>query len=736
MAARKQRHAARTAHVPQVGKLHEHPNVTTFVQHGFVPVSESGNEHVVGNCIFCGGDRFFVNVESKGWDCKHCHRKGGFLTWLEDVAAFCEENMTRKAINALVSSRGISARTFRRAKVGYNPHTSRYVIPIFDATGKKVWDVRAYDGKKLRTTKGCTAALYGWEQLTDRKRKIDRIWLCEGEWDCLAMREVLTDLNVTTEVAVAVPGANVFKSEWYTYFKDRHVFVVYDNDHTKIRGGQEMNAAREGMQRVYNAIKGIVRDIRFVHWPEGYDDGYDLRDSYIEHGSNADSTIRTLRALMKPMPPGTQGAGGDDDSAVDDGPEYGGEGLTPQKLYKPFRDWLELPEKSTTVLDVLFGTVIANRLPGDPLWLFFVAKSGSLKSTLIMALQDAPGIYSTTTMTPQSLVSGHPTAGSGDPSLIPQFDQRVVTIKDFTTILTANPNARDEIFGILRDAYDGYIEKAFGNGVVRAYESRFGIIAGVTPAIELFTEGHTALGERFIQWRMPAPDDLRIERQLMNRALDNTTYEDDMHAEFSDAAKRVLDYDFGEPPELPDDIRQKLVCLAQYTAMLRGTINRDRYSKEVTHKPFTEIGTRLTKQLYKLMIGVGQLHRRERLTAHELDVARQVAVSSAPSRMEECVRKMFTQGHDRLYTTQDLCGLIDLPVLTVGRVLENLNMLRVLRKVPVQRGIDAAGSRYVWKLHEQFVDLLREGEFYTKKKRQSTKTVSRRPIARRSRRRR
>lgn len=724
----------RRQHAPQVGKLREHPNVTTFVQHGFKPEEESGEQHVVGNCIFCDGNRFFLNVETKMWDCKHCHRNGGFMQWLDEVQHYCENNMTKQAMQKLVDSRGISAQTFRKFKVGYNPHTGRHVIPIFDIGGSKVWDLRIYDGKILRSTRGCTAALLGWEQLADRKRKVDRVWLCEGEWDYLAMREILADLKLTTEVAVGVQGAGTFKSEWYTYFKDRNLFVVYDNDHTKIRQGVEVNAAHEGSAKVYNALKGIVRDIRFVHWPEGYDDGYDLRDCYVEHDFNTDSTIRALRALMNPMPPGaTPGAGGDDDYESN-APTFTGKGLSVDKLYDVFRKWLYLPD--TTVLDILFGTAIANRLPGDPLWLFFVAKSGGVKSTLIMAMQDSPGIYSTTTMTPQSLVSGHPTAGGGDPSLIPQFDQHVVTVKDFTTILTANPNARDEIFGILRDAYDGRIEKAFGNGVVRSYESLFGIIAGVTPAIELFTEGHTALGERFIQWRMPAPADLKIERDLMNKALDNTTFENEMHNEFSEASKAILDFDFGDPPSLPDYARTRLLCLAQYTAMLRGTINRDRYSKEVTHRPFTEVGTRLSKQLYKLMIGIGQLHRHDVIGEFELEAARQVAVSSAPSRMEEAVRKMYSQGHDRLFTTQDMCAMINLPVLTVGRVLENLNMLKVIRKVPVQRGIDAVGSRYVWRLHEQFVDLLREGRIYDAPKQKTPASRDKvKPIARRKRRR-
>jgi len=102
-------------------------------------------------------------------------------------------------------------------------------------------------------------------------------------------------------------------------------------------------------------------------------------------------------------------------------------------------------------------------------------------------------IATASSITPHALVSGANFSGGGDPSLIPQWNGQVVIFKDLTVLLNLNIVAREEIFSIFRDCYEGRTEKSFGNGVRRVYDSKFGIIAGVTPIIEIFAETHTAM---------------------------------------------------------------------------------------------------------------------------------------------------------------------------------------------------------------------------------------------------
>ena len=684
----------------------DHPNLTAFKQHGFAPEGESGSDNVYGNCIFCDGDKFFVNTETKMWDCKHCGRTGGFLTFLAEVVEFCIEGMGKAELRALATSRGIKAQTLRAHHVGYNVVTGRYVIPVWDMKHENVWDLRIYNPKapkgknKIMSTAGCTTALYGWEDL--QRTDFTDVWLCEGEWDRMVMWEIIEDQGLKRDIAVGVPGANTYKSEWTVYFKDRDVYVVYDNDHDKVvRGKVRKGAGIQGGIKVYERLRSAAHDMRFVHWPDKYKDSYDLRDYYVDHGGDSKKTLRGVRALFQPLPKGL-----DIESEETDGVQpiaYDGAGVVMQDVYDTFQKWLYLPD--TTVLDVMFGSLIANRLPGDPLWLFIVDRSGGAKSVFLRAIEDSPSIVTTTSVTPHALVSGHTGMGGGDPSLIPRLDGKVLAIKDFTTILNMNITKRDEIFGILRDAYDGKIEWVFGNGKVCSYTSKFGILAGVTPAIELYTEGHTALGERFIRFRPTRSNSMKLERDLMHKALMNTTFEEEMQADLSRVSTALLNHDFGPLPGCGPDIQQRIISLAQYVSLLRGTINRDRYSKEITHNPFTELGTRLTKQFYKLILSIAQLHRADNVTLEHLDAIKQVARSTTPTRMELTVERMYTHGAERPYSIKDIADLINLPTLTAGRVCENLTMLGVLKRIKLDK-VNRSGDTMQYMITRDVLELI------------------------------
>ena len=64
------------------------------------------------------------------------------------------------------------------------------------------------------------------------------------------------------------------------------------------------------------------------------------------------------------------------------------------------KKWLLLPD-SDLAAEVLLAAVIANRLPGDPFWLFFVNPSGSAKTELVRALSTVDYIYPLSSLTPK-----------------------------------------------------------------------------------------------------------------------------------------------------------------------------------------------------------------------------------------------------------------------------------------------------------------------------------------------
>src|SRR5262249_10135162 len=158
-------------------------------------------------------------------------------------------------------------------------------------------------------------------------------------------------------------------------------------------------------------------------------------------------------------------------------------------------------------------------------------------------------------LTPAALISGYVDPDGPDPSLLPQLDGKCLVIKDFTTVLAMNPMQRDEIYGILRDVYDGHAAKHFGTGR-REYVSRFNMLAGV--ALQIERAWHlSALGERFLTWTMKVDHE-----EQTRRAMNNANNEPTIRRELAAAAAGVL---AGLPemiPEVPTDLQRKVQKLA------------------------------------------------------------------------------------------------------------------------------------------------------------------------------
>ena len=135
----------------------------------------------------------------------------------------------------------------------------------------------------------------------------------------------------------------------------------------------------------------------------------------------------------------------------------------------------------SSIIDIVFGCYIANRVNADPLWLMVIAAPSNMKTELLNALADHPTTYSISTFTPQTLISGKKVARNNpEPSLLYELNKKLVIMKDFTTILSMRSEPRQEIFGQLREVYDGSFKKAFGTGDMVPWKGKVGFIAACT----------------------------------------------------------------------------------------------------------------------------------------------------------------------------------------------------------------------------------------------------------------
>lgn len=676
--------------------LKEHKNLKVFSAFGFEYKGDSGANQVYGVCPLCGSysskidavkPSFYINPENKKWDCKICYPQGGgYQTYLKEIYDSALKATTDKDLLRLSAKKtGVKVKTLKDFEVVYSPRINQFLIPVWDMEKKELYNLRRYSTKSniLKNAPGCKAILYNlWQLPKDHLT----IWLCEGEWDAMIMHQIIQELKLDRTAVISAPGAGVFNANWQHYFRGKIVHVIYDNDHDTVKNGRlVIGAGKAGQKKVESILGSTPKQLDYINWLSNHDSGFDLRDLYNLRKGNSEKIMKTVVSLLKPNPmPIIAPEGYEDQVAQHEGKpkvEFTGSGLHYLEAYQGYRKWLHLDD--IHCIDVLFGSVIANRFPGDPVWLFLVASSGGTKSELIMSLDESPLIYSLSSLTPNTLVSGSPGSGGGDPSLIPKLDQMVLAMKDFTVMLDMNQQARDAIVSQLRDAYDGTCAKGFGTGQERHYKSKFGLVAGVTPNIEAYLEGGSAMGERFLSFYLKEDNTYEGNKLIMRKALSNliSGKKDAMRDELKAVAHEVLNFDFGTQPELPDELHEQIFAISQWTSIMRGTVPRDKYTKEVTRKALIEKPTRLVTQFAKLTLGIAAFRYKTSVEKDEIDLVSRTALSTVPNHLNNVVSTICKTNMHGKFTEEQMAKKIRLPVQAVKKYLEDLYQLGVLETV-------------------------------------------------------
>jgi hypothetical protein len=243
-------------------------------------------------------------------------------------------------------------------------------------------------------------------------------------------------------------------------------------------------------------------------------------------------------------------------------------------------------------------------------------------------------------------------------------------------LLQSRPEERDEVFSILRDAYDGSCQRMFGNGVTREYKDlNFVILAGVTPAVDAMS--NVAMGERFLKFRPDREFDRHDEEARAVRAIKNSSVLDQMRADLKLTSVRCLQRPF-DPDNVrqPDDDTIEFVArLAQIVAWLRGAVMMDERSGKMLSRPIVESSPRLALQFVKLAQGIAlHLEAKSLADARVSGLLRRVALHTGDALVCSVVMQLWKLGTPS--TRKDLhrcmpklnyatvCGAIDILVST------------------------------------------------------------------------
>ncbi len=646
-------------------------NIKTFACHGVDSLEDGGDGNWGGDCPFCGKElHFFMNADTGKWDCKVCGKVGNIITFLGAIAAERHTDTTRGKWRRLSQDRGIPVRILMKRKLGWDSTNKCWLIPCHSESGT-VRDIRRWSKKGMKTTAGCKTQLFGADQLAVAKRGA-RVWLCEGEWDAMAMDWLLAERGLKDDVVVAVPGATIFKKDWVKMFAGLDVMTLYDAD----------EAGDKGMEIVQRRLGGVTRNLWFVNWSETIKSGYDLRDFMQDHFDSDDEDDTTLEKLLGLFESRTRR----DVTSSGDAGEEPQEDIDPielDELLATFEEHLEMRADLVIALKVILAVCLSNDIKGDPLWVYVVGPPGSGKTMLLSALQKSARTIFRSTLTAHGLVSGWRGDGE-DPSLIPKLIGKTFVAKDFTEVLDMPINAQEEIFSTLRGAYDGSVQKQFGNGVMREYYGHFSFLAGVTNTIHGHRKAH--LGERFLKVLIKQPSRAQATA-VTNAALGSIGREHVMEDALQDATRRYLARraDIDSLPRFSKHHLARINALVQLIATMRSQVERDWHGGELLYKPEPEAGNRLAKQLGKLAMMVGFVNGDEdEISDDTYAVMERVAFDTGYGFNLDIVDAVMTLGGRA--TKSEVVQHTELPASTLARRFEDLVMLKVLKHDGEQKG--------------------------------------------------
>jgi hypothetical protein len=368
---------------------------------------------------------------------------------------------------------------------------------------------------------------------------------------------------------------------------------------------------------------------------------------------------------------------------------FGGNGQTSghapctiDETIEVFQRWLILSDLRPVY--AVLGTVAANLLPGDPVWLGLIGPPSSAKTEILNSTSMLPNVVAAATLTPAALLSGtpqrqqHKNAKGGLLRLIGDFG--ILVLKDFGSILSMRAEAKSELLAALREIYDGSWTRHVGSdgGRTLSWQGKVGLLFGATGVIDSHHGVIGSMGERFLLSRLAPVEEGQFFRALLHVGAASGQ----MRKELAEAVARLFAGRRAEPCPISEDETQRINRVIMLAVRLRGSIERDRHTREMENVLGAEGTARIGLTLERLLAGLDTLGV-ERETA--MEVVEAVALDSVPPirrRAFEYLASLAPGGAD----TPTIAKAVDLPTNTVRRALEDLTAYRLVERSPQGAG--------------------------------------------------
>ncbi len=656
---------------------HQIDHLAPYKFHG-VHLRVKGKEGV-GDCPFCGKENHFhVSTATGQYRCLvECCEPGNTFSFLQRIYDDAVKRTKKSDWERLSSLRdNLPWQVFRDHGLAWQKSTGRWLLPVLNPKGA-LSNLCVFAPPKIPAligTSNCVQHLY----LADKIQPTGPIYVCEGQWDAIALRSLLKRCNIDDSLysVVAVPGAGSFKKEWVELFKNREAFLMFDHD----------TAGSNGMDKIVAMLSEpkLKCKVRRIQWPSELPDGYDVRDFVTHKGAKAKQAWQNLLALFPEK----------DAKDLKGKPKLVRSNF--QSVLKDFRKTIHTDKAWEEALAVCAAVVISGKLRNDPLWMFLVGPPGAGKTLLVESFLNCRSrtMY-LSKITRPALVSGF--RGEDDYSILDKLRELCLIVKDYTAITSLPIGVQEELYGILRDAYDGHVTVPFGNMEPKEYSDLyFSMIASVTDVIR--THNRAALGERFL--KMELLDELTHDptvhiRTALSAIEDNIAEKANAEEFLRDSVAAFMDRPFDETklPKIPNWLTERLINLAQLGANLRAVVATE--GGELSYRPRPEVGTRLAKQLAKLARCLCWVYDKKKIDDQVYNLVQRVALDTVLGWDLEILHALYAVG-EKGATVPDIGAVMQLSHTGISRRLDHLKHLSIVYRTSVVKRDERGRPQYVW----------------------------------------
>lgn len=563
-----------------------------------VVLSDIGGQ-LKGDCPLCDSRGHLFVSEDGRWDCKKCGDSGNIYTFIRSWYKSLLEADPEAYLDLVPLRPGIGRPILAGAGIARDGDT--WIVPSYSVKegAQKLITLRRWE-PATKTMISCPTLSQGlfianWSDTSEV------VVICEGEWDALAYYRCASKVG-EDETIIAVPGAGSFPEKYLGFLAGKQVRLFYDNDEPKKRKNKLLRPGFDGMNRAIDKLQALgVDHILLCGWNDA-PTPMDVRDYVISKGKDLVGAYNDLAAML--VDPAT--------FRSMHGYESKGTVITATKnqlpppvesyddLINEFRSVYEVSEMFERCIACALATCVSNLMQGDQLWMFIVGPPASGKTSIIEAFSMATKYsYHLSKLTSQALVSGQ--NRGEDPSILPRLRDKCLFVKDFTAILSMPSTTQEELFGILRDAYDRNVRVQYGNGTNRHYtDLNFTIFAGCTD--EIYTKNHSSLGERFLKIEIldssfSPTAQARAALMGLNTKVDLTQVQTKVYGYL-----RYLYETYKDPDPVDEETTDWLVAVASIVSYLRTKVRRE--EGNMAFRPRSEVPTRIAMQLRKLYLAL------------------------------------------------------------------------------------------------------------------------------------